>query len=325
MPNSQHATLIHADDYGITVEQARRILFLSSSSKRRGALNSLSVFVNSPAFSDASELVKPYLEQNDMQVRLHLNLVEGAPACNPSNIPLLVNERGMFRNNFLGLLMLSLGTKRKELFNQLTSECREQIRRFTAQFPSQKSHLRLDSHQHTHAIPLVYKALAKALQEEGCAVSLLREPIDPLFLYRPSRMVAHTSTQTPKNDEKYDKLPKPHLVNKLKVLLIDSLWKRCPKDALPWAESAPHQMPLFCGVALSGQMDEFNEVLLRSFKEEAERQQRDLEILFHPISVPVEQCLDPLNKPFSEACAGPSRQKEAKRIESMKAWNFFLA
>ena len=49
----------------------------------------------------------------------------------------------------------------------------------------------------------------------------------------------------------------------------------------------------------------------------AAEQGRDLEVLFHPISVPVEQCLDPENLPFAQACASPNRDAEAELIASL--------
>ena len=49
----------------------------------------------------------------------------------------------------------------------------------------------------------------------------------------------------------------------------------------------------------------------------AAEQGRDLEVLFHPISVPIEQCLDPENLPFAQACASPNRDAEAELIASL--------
>ncbi len=75
-------------------------------------------------------------------------------------------------------------TNKCEAFNQLVIECRCQIQRFLSAFPDQQLSFQLDSHQHVHAVPIVYKALAQALAEENCLVRRLREPIDPLSLYR---------------------------------------------------------------------------------------------------------------------------------------------
>ena len=93
--------------------------------------------------------------------------------------------------------------------------------------------------------------------------------------------------------------------------------RKCSINDIPWAPNRPASAPLFSGVALSGRMDEFSKPLLASFQHEATRQNRDAEILFHPISVPIEKCLDPLNKPFAEACASVSRNHEAELIRKL--------
>ena len=185
MKNEQCTTFIHADDFGITPVQAKEILSLSSSCNGIGALNSVSIFANSPAFDEAVSLAQPYANRGVLRVCLHLNLVEGPSLSNPERIPLLVNENGMFKNNFVGLLKLGIVNKH-DVFDQLVIECRSQIQRYLSAFPNQQLSFQLDSHQHVHAIPVVYKALAQALIEENCQVMRLREPIDPLSVYRSS-------------------------------------------------------------------------------------------------------------------------------------------
>ena len=107
MQIEQRTTFIHADDFGITPGQAKAILSLSSSCGGSGALNSVSIFANSPAFYEAASLAQPYVRRGVLRVCLHLNLVEGPSVADPKRIPLLVNERGMFDNNFMGLFKLA--------------------------------------------------------------------------------------------------------------------------------------------------------------------------------------------------------------------------
>ena len=57
--------------------------------------------------------------------------------------------------------------------------------------------------------------------------------------------------------------------------------------------------------------------LIADMETRAAEQGRDLEVLFHPISVPIEQCLDPENLPFAQACASPNRDAEAELIASL--------
>ena len=104
MQIEQCTTFIHADDFGITPGQAKDILSLSSSCGGDGALNSVSIFANSPAFHEAASLAQPHANRGVLRVCLHLNLVEGPSIADPKRISLLVNERGMFDNDFVGLL-----------------------------------------------------------------------------------------------------------------------------------------------------------------------------------------------------------------------------
>ena len=98
------ALIIHADDFGITVEQSKAILELSDACGGHGALSSMSMFANSPAFN---ELVRPFVDAGKIKLGLHLNIVEGHPVSNPDDVPLLVNERGTFSHSFMGYLMAS--------------------------------------------------------------------------------------------------------------------------------------------------------------------------------------------------------------------------
>ena len=101
------ALIIHADDFGITVEQSKAILELSDACDGHGALSSMSMFANSPAFKECAELVRPFVDAGKIKLGLHLNIVEGHPVSNPDDVPLLVNERGTFSHSFMGYLMAS--------------------------------------------------------------------------------------------------------------------------------------------------------------------------------------------------------------------------
>lgn len=316
MKNKQCTTFIHADDFGITPVQAKEILSLGSSCNGIGALNSVSIFANSPAFDEAASLAQPYVDRGVLRVCLHLNLVEGPSLSSPERIPLLVNENGMFKNNFIGLLKLGIINKHAA-FDQLVIECRNQIQRYLSAFPNQQLSLQLDSHQHVHAVPVVYKALAQALIEENCQVMRLRKPIDPLSVYRSSIGDSSKESDNTHMTQIHNTSIHIPMVNRMKIFLISVLWGKCPVNDIPWSPNSPSSAPLFSGVALSGHMDEFNKPLLVSFQHEAARQDRDVEILFHPISVPIKECLDPLNAPFAEACASESRNREAALIKKL--------
>ena len=299
--------IVHADDFGITVDQAQHILALSDACGGHGALNSVSIFANSPVFGEVAELARPFVENGRLALALHLNLVEGRPTSRPSDVPLLVNERGTFSCDFAKILLLSAGPHRSALRAQVERECSEQIERFLAAFPSERHHLRIDSHQHVHAIPLVFDALLAAAQKSGCTIARLRLPAEPLG---PHRVCGTLHRISP--------------ANHVKVLLLDTL---CRRDR---AHVPAHcDTPLFCGVALSGAMSLADARLLSAFEAEATRRAQtrstgdtqapdehahSAEMLFHPVSVRPEDCLDPDNEPFTHACSSPERDEEARAL-----------
>ena len=65
-------------------------------------------------------------------------------------------------------------------------------------------------------------------------------------------------------------------------------------------------------------MFKITDSLINTLQAKANSLDRDVELLFHPVSVPIEKCLDPLNKPFAQACASNNRDREAQKLREMK-------
>lgn len=305
MANERTTVLFHADDFGITEEQAHDILALSSACGGKGALGSVSIFANSPAFDAAAALARPFVQTGKLKIGLHLNLVEGYPVAPASDVPLLVNDRGAFRHNFMGLLLESKGVHRRAFAQQVEKECSAQLERFLQAFPAKKTALRADSHQHTHAIPAITNALVRAAEKLGCTFEHLRAPVEPLAPHKAAAIL---------RSELEPGKPDPRITpdNRAKVVLLNKLWNGRKGGAglgVPFS--------LFCGVALSAHMDEMDEELVRAFAQSAAKLGIGAEVLFHPISVPVSQCLDPENTPFAQACASAARDREAKTLVAL--------
>lgn len=284
---------IHADDFGICEQQAKAILNLSSSRNGKGTLNSISIFANSPYFIDSCKLIQPFVQRNEIALSLHINLVEGPSSCADANtIPILVDKRGMFKNNFATLLLLSLSPYRKQLYRAIVKECSAQIDRYLKVFPEQRTKLSLDTHQHVHAIPLVLDALLASVSACQANLVRMRIPTENLSVYKNAGILSEVSWQ-----------------NRLKIRVINFLCKKAP-EKIPSSCS----IPLFCGVGLSGKMYKINQLLIDELNHKATQEGKDLELLFHPVSVPIHQCLDPHNKPFARACASLDRDKEAQKL-----------
>lgn len=283
---------LHADDFGITFEQARDILKLSDSCGGNGSLTSVSAFANSPAFPDAIALALPHARAGRLRVALHVNLVEGYPVAPADELDMLVDERGAFKLDFLGLLIKGAGPQRAKLADQIERECAAQIARFVAEFPESRSGLIVDSHQHAHAIPVVFDALSTAARAQNCRISHIRIPEERLSAYRACGRAADIG-----------------LANRAKCLILNRLSRRMRENLPRGCKAGP-----FCGVALSGSMDRMDLRLARAIEQASSVEDGELEVLFHPVSVSDDLCLDPENKPFAAACASPARDAEARVV-----------
>ena len=125
------------------------------------------------------------LRPSGLKLAVHLNLVEGKALSPAAEIPLLVRPDGSFCNSFTGLLRLSLTPRRRAFAAQLYRELERQLLAYAALFPA-GTPLRIDSHQHTHMIPLVFRTLLQILADHHLPVEHLRIPAEPLPPSMPS-------------------------------------------------------------------------------------------------------------------------------------------
>lgn len=260
--------IIHADDFGITPEQSRTILACA----REGVLNSTSVIVASPAFEECARLLAEAPE--GFRVALHLNLVEGKASADPSQIPLLVGEDGMFNRSFVDLFRMSMSGRADELARQVAIETSAQIDRLASAVPGFREHLRVDGHQHFQLIPAVFRGMMDAIERSGGTLEYLRVPAEPLGPFLPPRVFFGISP-----------------VNWVKHMILNWCWRR-DRRRLP---NYTQVSALFCGVLFSGQMSA--ERVLATFPSYVERARRagmDVEFLFHPGGVAdPSECLNP--------------------------------
>lgn len=245
--------IFHADDYGACREVSEHILDCC----REGALNSLSVLPNGRDPDGCMRMLEPYRDK--VKISIHFNLAEGHCLAEPSQVPLLVDERGMFHISFFKVLLWSFTGKRKELRRQIELEMSAQLARI---LPYVKS-VRVDSHQHYHMIPLVLKSILKVVEESGREIEFIRIPAEPLkpFLKHPELW----PTFRPIN------LVKNLVLNVLNLMDMRILKIYRRKSAV------------FFGILLSGGMDlQRVRRLLPDFQKIADRKNLPLEILCHP-------------------------------------------
>lgn len=241
-----------ADDYGIADAGNDRI----EACAINGVLNKISVLPNG-ILTD----FKQCLSATGARLSLHINLVEGHPLSDPKDIPLLVSEQGTFKYSFIGLLRLSLGAGRKEMEKQLYREIRAQIlfwKQHMADGP-----VYLDSHQHTHMIPLIFKTLMQVIRDMQLEVASLRIPAEPLapYILTPSLYASYK----PKGLAKQWLLKLLALVNRRELKKADLAYS------------------YFMGALFSGHlMEEKIRKLLPHYIKIAKKHGKDIEIALHP-------------------------------------------
>ena len=162
----------HADDYGVCIEQAQRIL----SCRTDGCLNSVSIMPNSDHLDDTVGL----LDENTKRA-IHINISEGKALSDPKKIPMLVDERGYFNRSFGQILVMSL-LFGKKFERQIEIEFYAQIKRVVKYMPEGYK-LRLDSHRHYHAIPGVFRGMCRAAKRTRRDIEYIRLPIEDFGLY----------------------------------------------------------------------------------------------------------------------------------------------
>jgi predicted glycoside hydrolase/deacetylase ChbG (UPF0249 family) len=218
-----------------------------------GGLNKVSIFPNFEQV-DLSKL-------KNIRLSLHLNLVEGRCMSDVAEIDLIADENGNFKHTFGGLFKLSL-TDGKRLEAQVYKEIKAQILFWKNALPDGVPFC-IDSHQHTHMIPTVFKALIKALNDEKIDLEYMRIPTEPLLPYIKTPSLYFTYSA----------------VNIIKQWLLNFLWLFNKNQARKYKIPTSY----FLGILFSGKMDyeRVNKILPKYIKM-AQKDGRDIEVLFHP-------------------------------------------
>ena len=279
-----------ADDYGISEDANSSI----ENCLENGVLNKISVLPNGKV-SD----FKKRLSDKDAMLSLHINLVEGRPLSNPNDVDLLISESGYFKYSFIGLLFLSLSPKRYEFQKQIYKEIQSQIK-FWKKAMGENISVSIDSHQHTHMIPLIFKTLMRVIEDEGLNAQSIRIPAEPIspYIFTPSLYFEY------------------HPVGLVKQWLLKTFAfinrKELKKSKIRFA--------YFMGILFSGKLNETRiKKLLPHYLRLAQKHNKDIEIGFHPGNVKDgEKLIDGIRQDFKKFYFSPWRNIEHDTLINFK-------
>ncbi|HVS12467.1 MAG TPA: carbohydrate deacetylase [Thermoanaerobaculia bacterium] len=145
--------IVNADDLGRTVGINDGIF----ASHRDGIVTSATLMVGYPAARDAASRLA---EHPALGVGLHVQLSGGRPLLDPERIPSLVDADGNLPRRPTGL-----GDVRAA---EVAAEIRTQLARFVTLVGRLPTHL--DSHHHSHCVPVVRDVLVELATEHGLPV-----------------------------------------------------------------------------------------------------------------------------------------------------------
>ncbi|HEY0281040.1 MAG TPA: hopanoid biosynthesis-associated protein HpnK [Rhizomicrobium sp.] len=162
--------IVTADDFGAAVQVNDAV----ERAHREGILSAASLMVSAPAAADAVKRAKAL---PGLGVGLHLVLVEGRPALAAADIPDLVDEDGMFRNDMVRASFAMF--LRPKVRRQLAAEIEAQFEAFAA------TGLALDhvnAHKHFHLHPTIAATILRVGRRFG--MKAMRVPYEPAALLR---------------------------------------------------------------------------------------------------------------------------------------------
>lgn len=261
---------IHADDYALSPNTSREMLELM----RDGMLDSISIIPNMTCFNECMDMLMndipnlPFLPK----MSVHLNLVEGLRLSGYGNS----REATLIKSTWKSLFLASYNPiHRNSVKHDLTSEISAQIIRVQPLITEcmeiaqrngiscNQERIRIDSHQHTHMIPIVWDALCECLAKDHLEPEYIRNSKEPLIPFLRTLSL----------------IPGYGFANPVKNRILNFYSAKPDKWA---AKSSANKMYMW-GLMMSGRMDAARiSALYPLLERKSRRSGRILEILFHP-------------------------------------------
>ncbi|MEG0239399.1 MAG: ChbG/HpnK family deacetylase [Anaerorhabdus sp.] len=245
----------HADDFGLTTATSNVIFDLCQDNK----LDSISLMVNMSCFDEALDKLR--IISKSKNISIHLNLLEGKAVSNKKDIQWLVDGDSKFKRSWFDFFILNFSPNRNAIKKEIKHELKNQLLKGINALDTKN--IRIDSHQHLHMIPIVFKALVEVVNENELKLSYIRVSKEPILPY----------LKQPKLYKTYS------VVNIVKNLILNLfsfyVEKHCNQLNL--------EKMYIWGLIMSGKMDyERIEILKNEFYKYSLKKERKIEMIFHP-------------------------------------------
>lgn len=282
---------IHADDYGYSINTSKDMLECMKS----GCLNSFSIICNQSYFEESMEMLYeaipslPFLPL----ISVHINLPEGKGDILPLSWAKLFLSNSSIKKELKKELKKQIDTVNEVVEKCITIAQKNNI-------PVDQKGIRLDSHIHTHPIPVVWNSLIEVIEEEKYNIEYIRNPKEPLIPF-----IKHI-----------DLIPTYGLANMVKNRILMFYSRKIDK----YCESHNIEKMYMWGLCMSGHMD-FDRIkkIYLDMLNYAEKHNRKLELLFHPGMALQSEYSEEMNKDyFKDANLSENRHVEKDAVMRMK-------
>lgn len=264
---------IHADDYGYSFNTSKDIIDCIKS----GSISSFSLLTNMNAFDESVELLYREIPSFNYLplISVHLNLVEGNS--DENDLPCSWGRLFSYSsNNIIIKEQLKKEIKKQiEKTNEVVNKCIEIAIKNGVSY-KQKG-IRIDSHVHTHLIPIVWDSMVEVINEEKYNIEYIRNSKEPIIPFIRNNLFSYNFVNYVKN----------------RILMAYS------KKVDNYCENHNLGKMYMWGLLMSGHMD-FDRLkkLYIDVVEYANKNNRKLEILFHPGLALKEEYTNEMNKEY---------------------------
>lgn len=296
--NNKTIVDIHADDYAYSINTSKEIL----DCLKDGVLDSISIIGNFSDYDQCLDLLYeaipslPFLPK----MSVHLNFPEGKGISN------------LLPVSWFDLFKASYGFNKKDVKDKLKKEIKYQIDKVQLSIDKcqkiaqeshvvyQKQYIRIDSHVHTHSLPIVWQALVEVIAEEKYEVEYIRNPKEPLWPF-----IKHIKLYSSYS-----------FTNLLKNLILNFYSKKIDR----YCDLHKIDRMYMWGLMMSSKMNyDRISIIYQDFLNYSLKKKRNMELLFHPGQADKQEYTCEMNLSyFNDANTSENRKIEKQAVYNIR-------